>query len=168
MSSRRRRTASPRARKPRVRTLSAGVIILRRQRDGWRVLMLRAWQYWDFPKGKVEAGETPFEGALREVEEETGITTLDFAWGLGFTETGPYARGKVARYYIAQTETRQVRLGINPDLGRPEHHEYRWLPLDKARALAAPRVCRVLDWAEKVLEHGRTPPVEDPDAERRR
>src|SRR3546814_3091780 len=29
---------------------------------------------WDLPKGKLEAGETPAEGGIREVEEECGIT----------------------------------------------------------------------------------------------
>ncbi|MGH8579780.1 MAG: NUDIX domain-containing protein [Gammaproteobacteria bacterium] len=33
--------------------------------------MLRAYNYWDFPKGTVEPAEDPFEAACREVEEET-------------------------------------------------------------------------------------------------
>ena len=31
---------------------------------------------WDLPKGKVEKGETIAEAAIREVEEETGVTHL--------------------------------------------------------------------------------------------
>ncbi|MDA9312490.1 NUDIX domain-containing protein [Vicingaceae bacterium] len=31
---------------------------------------------WDLPKGKMEAGETPEQSALREVEEECGIKNL--------------------------------------------------------------------------------------------
>lgn len=31
---------------------------------------------WDLPKGKMESGEIPVESALREVEEECGITQL--------------------------------------------------------------------------------------------
>ncbi|MFO7859140.1 MAG: NUDIX domain-containing protein, partial [Ectothiorhodospiraceae bacterium] len=56
-----------------VRTLSAGVVVVRREAQGWRCLLLRAYQYWDAPKGRVEAGETPLEAARREVREETGI-----------------------------------------------------------------------------------------------
>src|SRR3546814_16238047 len=29
---------------------------------------------WDLPKGKLEAGETPAAGGIRDVEEECGIT----------------------------------------------------------------------------------------------
>ncbi len=31
---------------------------------------------WDLPKGKLERGESPAEGALREVEEECGVSDL--------------------------------------------------------------------------------------------
>ena len=40
--------------------------------DGMMLLILRNGR-WDLPKGKVEAGETLLEAALREVEEETGM-----------------------------------------------------------------------------------------------
>ncbi len=32
---------------------------------------------WDLPKGKIDKGETPPVAALREVEEETGLTQLE-------------------------------------------------------------------------------------------
>lgn len=136
-----------------IRTLSSGVVVVRRVQNEWRCLLLRAYQYWDSPKGQVEAGETPMEGALREVEEETGIpeSALDFFRGHDFVETGPYAHGKVARYYLARTDSERVVMGISPELGRPEHQEYRWVNFTTARELASPRVQRVLDWAEQRL-----------------
>src|SRR5262245_3642152 len=88
---------------PRTTRLSAGVVVVRETPDGWRYLLLRAFNHWDFPKGMVEPGEEPFAAAIREVREETLIADLDFAWGEGYTQTGPYSRGKVARYYIAKT-----------------------------------------------------------------
>jgi 8-oxo-dGTP pyrophosphatase MutT (NUDIX family) len=135
----------------RIRTLSAGVVVVRREGEGWRYLLLRAFGYWDFPKGIVEPGESPVEAAKRETEEETCITTLDFRWGYEFRETVPYNRGKVARYYLAETSESAVSLPVNPEIGRPEHDEYRWVSYEGAMALVAPRVRPVLDWAERTI-----------------
>jgi 8-oxo-dGTP pyrophosphatase MutT (NUDIX family) len=129
-------------------TLSAGVVVVRQSPEGWRVLMLRVYNYWDCPKGLVEPDEDPLATARREVLEETGIADLDFAWGEQFIETPPYSKGKVARYYLASTVTERTLLGINPELGRAEHHEARWLSFDEAIALSVPRLQRVLAWAQ--------------------
>lgn len=40
--------------------------------DAGNMLLILRNGRWDLPKGKVEAGETLLQGALREVEEETG------------------------------------------------------------------------------------------------
>jgi len=133
------------------RLLSAGVVVVRRETTGWRFLLLRVFDYWDFPKGLVESGESPLEAACREVTEETSLTSLDFRWGYDYRETGPYARGKVARYYVAETTSAEVRLLVNPDLGTPEHHEFRWVDFEKARAMLSARVRPVLDWSRDVL-----------------
>ncbi len=141
------------------RRFSAGVVVVRRTARGCRYLLLRAFRYWDFPKGQVEPGETPLEAARREVAEETGITRLDFRWDDAHVDTPPYAGGKVARYYLAFTDQAEVVLGINPELGRPEHHEYRWVDYAGARRLLGPRVRAVLDWAHHLsgCDHGTSP-----------
>jgi len=127
--------------------LSAGVVVLHPGPRGYRLLLLRAYRHWDFPKGLVEPGEEPFEAACREVREETGLTGLRFTWGQAYVETAPYGRGKVARYYVAETPEDRVVLGVSPVLGRPEHDEFRWVTLEQARGLLVPRVAEVLDWA---------------------
>ena len=80
------------------------------------------------------------EAAVREVGEETGIEDLNFDWGDRFVDTDPYNRGKVARYYLARTVAESVEMGLSPELGRPEHHEYRWVNFDEAYDLSSPRV----------------------------
>lgn len=135
--------------------LSCGVVITRDINDERHFLLLRAYQYWDFPKGMAERGETPMEAALREVEEETGLTQLLFHWGHYYYETPPYGRvRKVAHYYVAEAPEGEVYLPINEELGRPEHEEFCWVNLAEAKSLVSPRVSMVLDWAEHVIEHG--------------
>lgn len=130
------------------RTLSAGAVIIKGRGEARRYLILRAYRNWDFPKGRVEPGEDPLQAALREVEEETALTDLRFPWGDGFRETPPYGRGKVARYYLAASAGRAVRLPVSAELGRPEHDEFRWVDCEEAKALLPPRLHPILAWAE--------------------
>jgi bis(5'-nucleosidyl)-tetraphosphatase len=131
---------------------SAGVVVLRHLDGAYRCLLLRCFGYWDFPKGEIEPGEDPRQAARREVAEETGLTDLDFRWGEDFIETPPYGRGKVARYYLAQSRTGEVILPVSPELGRPEHHECRWVELERAPALLGPRLQKVLAWARDRIQ----------------
>lgn len=131
--------------------LSCGVVLARDSADGWMTLMLRAYHHWDFPKGIREQGEEPLETAIREVGEETGIKEFDFEWGERFTETGPYSRGKTARYYLGKTTVAEVVMGPSPETGIPEHHEWRWVTFDEAYDLASPRVRNVVQWARQII-----------------
>jgi bis(5'-nucleosidyl)-tetraphosphatase len=131
--------------------LSAGAVVVRETDDGTRFLLLRAYDHWDFPKGLVEPGEAPLAAAIREVREETTLDDLEFPWGETFTETGPYSRGKIARYYLARTGKSEVSLPVNPDIGTPEHHEFRWVAEAEALKLVSPRVRPVVNWAAEKL-----------------
>jgi bis(5'-nucleosidyl)-tetraphosphatase len=132
-------------------TLSAGVVVVRRSAGQWRYLLLRAGSYWDFPKGMVEPGEDPLAAAIRETEEETTLTGLNFRWGHEFIETEPYGKNKIARYYLAESKTGEVSLPVSAELGHPEHDEYLWLDYEAARLLLVLRVQAVLDWARKII-----------------
>jgi 8-oxo-dGTP pyrophosphatase MutT (NUDIX family) len=113
--------------------------------------MLRAYHHWDFPKGIREVGEASLQAALREVREETGIDDLEFEWGERHFETGPYSRGKVARYYIARSRQSAVEMGISPETGEAEHHEWRWVGFDEAYDLGSPRVRQIVQWARQII-----------------
>ena len=131
--------------------LSCGVVVVREADGGWLTLMLRAYHHWDFPKGIREDDEEPLDAAKREVQEETSIDELSFDWGDRYFETGPYSRGKVARYFIASTRQADVEMGISPETGEPEHHEWRWVSFDEAYDLGAPRVKQIVQWARQII-----------------
>jgi len=131
--------------------LSCGVVIARETDTGWLTLLLRAYHHWDFPKGIREAGEESLQAALREVREETSIDDLEFDWGERHFETGPYSRGKVARYYIAKSRQSDVEMGISPETGETEHHEWRWVSFDEAYDLGSPRVRQIVQWARQII-----------------
>jgi bis(5'-nucleosidyl)-tetraphosphatase len=132
---------------PKKGSLSAGVVVVRFLEGEPRYLLLRAYKYWDFPKGLVDEGEEPLAAACREVAEEAGLTDLRFRWGEEFRETPPYRNGKVARYYLAEAPHGEPYLPVSPELGYPEHQEFRWFSVEEAQALVADRVKPVLAWA---------------------
>jgi bis(5'-nucleosidyl)-tetraphosphatase len=131
---------------------AAGVVVVRATGEGWRYLVLRSFRNWDFPKGRIEPGEAPLAAALREVREETALDDLDLRWGEDFRETEPYARGKVARFYVASSPGGGVDLPVSPELGRPEHDEFRWTTREEAARLLPPRLRSILDWASAIVE----------------
>ena len=60
--------------------VSAGIIIWKKDGDYIKFFVCTpggpAWsdkELWNFPKGHLEDGETPFEAAVREFKEETGV-----------------------------------------------------------------------------------------------
>jgi len=54
---------------------AGGGVVVRRGADGIEVAVVHRPRYddWSLPKGKLEPGESFEDGALREVEEETGL-----------------------------------------------------------------------------------------------
>lgn len=131
---------------------SAGIVIVRFEGNKPKVLLMRAYSYWDFPKGGVEKEENKIQAAIREVKEESGIVDLNFKWGKSFYETEPYGKTrKVVSYFLAETHEKKVVMGINPGAEKPEHEEYRWIDFDEAKSLAGERIKRVLAWAENRI-----------------
>ena len=132
---------------------AAGVVVFRRTGRGVFLLVLRAYKNWDFPKGLVDPGEDQLSAARRELKEETGLS-VDFPFGDEFKETLPYSGNKIARYYLGETEEVEIELPVSPELGRPEHHEYRWVSYDEAEELLPPRLVIVLEWARRTISGG--------------
>jgi len=70
---------------------AAGGIV---QNEKKEILFIYRLDKWDLPKGKVEKGENFEECAIREVEEETGVTNLELINKIGETYHTYNAFGK--------------------------------------------------------------------------
>ena len=114
--------------------ISAGVIIFRRTREGLKFLLLyHGRNYWNFPKGKIEAGERSWQSALREVREETGLkaSELKFIENFKAYERFMFRHGKervfkIVILYLA--ETKQPRIAVSW-----EHEGYGWFTYNEAK-----------------------------------
>ena len=82
------------------------------QNDQKELLFIYRLNKWDLPKGKVEKGEKLEECALREVEEETGLTKLKLKKKLGETYHTYNAFGKhflkISHWYYITANSKQT------------------------------------------------------------
>lgn len=134
---------------------SAGVVVVRKVDGQYMFLLLRSYNFWDHAKGHVELHETLLEAAIRETEEETTITLaeLDFNWGYDSYTTEKYLKGtKTGTYFVAETTREKIELPISPELGFPEHQEYRWVTFDQAIKLTNERIGKVVKWANNKIK----------------
>ena len=64
---------------------------------------------WSLPKGKLFAGEDPLDGALREVEEETGFRCVAGPFLDRISYPDRHGRPKVVDYWLLEPVDRIVR-----------------------------------------------------------
>lgn len=88
--------------------------------------------YWDFPKGKLEAGESDREAAIREVKEETNLSiepTGDFKQTISyfFKDRQGSLVHKTVVYFISKVKTKD---GVQVS---DEHLAWLWLPYRAAQ-----------------------------------
>jgi len=103
--------------------ISAGIIVYRKTKAGPKfLLMYHGGGYWNFPKGRLEAGEENMKAAFREVGEETGIKAKDLFLDKDFTSTDKYfprERGekisKTVTLFLARTNVSQIKISFEHD-----------------------------------------------------
>ena len=113
---------------------SCGALVVRREGDSYYILMIRHKPKGNrsFPKGHMEAGETEYATALREVMEETAARVAIVS---DFRSTVQYSPApgvmKEVVYFLAFT--------TNPDIKAREGEiaEVEWIPLERAEECLA-------------------------------
>ncbi len=105
---------------------SAGIVLFRKEDSKILFLLLHYPSgHWDFVKGKMEKGESTHETAIREAQEETGITDITFLENFeewikyDFQHQGELIHKKVV-FFLAKTKTKEVMISH-------EHLDYTWM-----------------------------------------
>ena len=130
---------------------SAGFIIVRKDRDDWKVLGLEVFRRIDIPKGHLDAGETDLQAALRECKEEAGITvsSADMEWGL---ESKILERShKDVVIFLASTDQDPI-IRPNPETNRYEHDGFHWLTWETMKKRCYPYLVPAIQWAQDRIE----------------
>ncbi|MDA1337324.1 MAG: NUDIX domain-containing protein [bacterium] len=130
---------------------SAGAVIFRMENKEPYFLLLHypteprvKKEYWDFPKGHLEKGETAKQAATREIGEETGLTEITYS--PGFEENIHYyfrvegnTISKTVVFFLAKTKKKEVQISF-------EHKGFIWLPflqaIEKLKFANARRILR--------------------------
>ncbi|WP_225638239.1 NUDIX domain-containing protein [Streptomyces solaniscabiei] len=136
---------------------------MRAHRTDGQVLMVEPTyeDYWDTPRGYVEAGESPLQAAVREVREELGITPplrrlLAIDWAPNDAESD-----KVL--YLFDGGQIITALTSRIELQADELRGFHFVPLADVEKRTIPRLARRIQAAAKArksatpiyLEHGR-------------
>jgi hypothetical protein len=145
----------PLSRLPPKKLLSCGIVAVHFDGERYRVLAIRSFASWDFPKALATSGQDPLQVAMDEARAATSLSDLEFNWGDdAFRETLAFEDSSVSRYYLAQSKTDEVTLRVPPGSGGTEDFEYRWVTLEEAEEILPPRLALVLDWVGQQLASG--------------
>uniref|UniRef100_A0A914VS60 Bis(5'-nucleosyl)-tetraphosphatase [asymmetrical] n=1 Tax=Plectus sambesii TaxID=2011161 RepID=A0A914VS60_9BILA len=120
---------------------SAGKVVYRVVDGSFEYLMLRAAktkEHWTPPKGHVDPGEDEWMAAVRETEEEAGLTPAvlkvddTFQHTIFYNCNGDPNQPKTVKWWLAELVDSSAQVVISH-----EHSSFKWLPLEEAVEIAA-------------------------------
>jgi 8-oxo-dGTP pyrophosphatase MutT (NUDIX family) len=105
---------------------------------------------WSLPKGHIEAGESPEQAAVREVQEETGIESEIYK-SLGVIDFWFMAGGKRIHKTVHHFLFKEKGGRISPQVS--EVDDVRWFPLDEiVERLAYPDEKKLIARSKELLQ----------------
>jgi 8-oxo-dGTP pyrophosphatase MutT (NUDIX family) len=128
-----------------VREFSAGALVLRQMQNRWWVAVIEPGRDGEpedrkdlvaLPKGNIDEGEKPVEAAVREVSEETGLTSrpvtkladIKYVYNRKWSDNAKIF--KVVSFYLMKYQSGQID-DVKPNMRHEVRRAY-WLPLDDA------------------------------------
>jgi putative (di)nucleoside polyphosphate hydrolase len=126
-----------------------GLVWVGRRRPKWAGD--RSRYIWQMPQGGICAGEGPLAAALRELEEETGVRSVEVVAAvpgwlryelpkelLGVALKGRY-RGQRQRWFAMRFLGEEEEINIGPRRGhKAEFDAWRWAPVAELAELVVP------------------------------
>jgi 8-oxo-dGTP pyrophosphatase MutT (NUDIX family) len=100
-------------------------VLIRDESNKILILKDRLSDWWDLPGGHIHTDETPEEGAIREVEEETGLTLNDVDLVIG-QEVDTDLGHRLGLFLITH-----IPLDAPKPLLSDEHTDYAWISMDE-------------------------------------
>ena len=115
--------------------VSYGIIPLRKKQDEWELFLVhhKNGNFWGFPKGHADQGESPIQAARRELKEETGLEIEKFLTLQPYSEKYSFVRNglkveKEVHYYSALVAGEAVQC---PE----ELLDAKWFPIDQVEKI---------------------------------
>ena len=130
----------------------AGLVFIGRRRSRRNVVQLVSGHDWQMPQGGIDPGEAPHAAALRELWEETGVTsvstlaeapdwlTYDIPPDVGRRPWKGRFQGQRQRWFAMRFEGADDEIDIDaPGQGhKPEFDAWRWERMDRLAELIVP------------------------------
>lgn len=118
------------------------------------MLLYHGRNYWNFPKGKLEASERSWQAAMREVNEETGLKSSELRFVENFKTYERFSFGgskdrvfKIVILYLAETKQPNITVSF-------EHEGYGWFTFSEGKKILEkyPENVRILTTAYDFLK----------------
>ena len=128
-----------------------GLVFVGRRRSDRGADQVDEGYAWQMPQGGIDSGESPYEAALRELHEETGVRSVSllaeapewYVYDLpsavaGRAWRGRY-RGQSQKWFAFRFTGPDEEIDIrHPGGHRPEFEDWRWERLDRLPSLIIP------------------------------
>ena len=128
--------------------------LITREKSCREFLLMKHKDRWDLPKGHVEPGETDMQCALRELEEETGISAQDIRVHDDFQFTTNYLVRKKRFGKAPVNKTVIIYLATlvrDCPIIATEHPDFRWFTWKPPHTIQAKTIDPLLAYAERYL-----------------